>query len=52
LALVIIFIYYVISTLFLSVGETATWLAGLAAWTPNALFTLIGLWLLRQASRV
>ncbi len=52
LALVIIFVYYVISTLFLTIGGTATWLAGIAAWTPNALFTLIGLLLLRQASRV
>lgn len=52
LALVIIFVYYVISTLFLTIGGSAPWLAGIAAWTPNALFTLIGLWLLRQASRV
>jgi lipopolysaccharide export system permease protein len=52
LALVIIFVYYVISTLFLTVGGTATWLAGIAAWTPNAIFTVIGLLLLRQASRV
>jgi lipopolysaccharide export system permease protein len=51
LALVIIFVYYVISTLFLTIGGTATWLAGIAAWTPNAIFTLIGLSLLRQASR-
>jgi lipopolysaccharide export system permease protein len=52
LALVIIFVYYVISTLFLTIGGTATWLAGIAAWTPNAIFTLIGLSLLREASRV
>lgn len=52
LALVIIFVYYVISTLFLTIGATATWLAGIAAWTPNAIFTVIGLLLLRQASRV
>ena len=52
LALVIIFVYYVISTLFLTIGSTATWLAGIAAWTPNAIFTLIGLSLLRQSSRV
>ncbi len=52
LALVIIFVYYVISTLFLTIGSSATQLAGIAAWTPNAIFTLIGLWLLREASRV
>ncbi len=50
LALVIIFVYYVISTLFLTIGGTATWLAAIAAWTPNAIFTLIALWLLRGAS--
>lgn len=52
LALVIIFVYYVISTLFLTIGGSATWLAGVSAWTPNAIFILIGLWLLRGASRV
>ncbi len=52
LALVIIFVYYIISTFFLTIGGTATWLAGIAAWTPNAIFTLIGLLLLRQSSRV
>jgi lipopolysaccharide export system permease protein len=52
LALVIIFVYYVISTLFLTIGGLATWLAGISAWTPNAIFTLIALWLLRRSSRV
>ncbi|MGB8266667.1 MAG: LptF/LptG family permease [Candidatus Velthaea sp.] len=52
LAVAIVFIYYVISTVFLSVGELATWLAGIAAWTPNAVFTVIGLSLLRRASAV
>jgi lipopolysaccharide export system permease protein len=52
MALVIIFVYYVISTLFLTIGGSATWLAGIAAWTPNAIFTLIALALLRRASRV
>jgi lipopolysaccharide export system permease protein len=52
LALVIIFVYYIFLTLFLTIGGMATWLAGIAAWTPNAIFTLIGLLLLRQASRV
>ena len=52
LALVIIFVYYIIATLFLTIGGTATWLAGIAAWTPNAIFALIGVWLLRAASNV
>jgi lipopolysaccharide export system permease protein len=52
LAVAIVFVYYVISTIFLSVGSAATWLAGPAAWTPNLLFTVIGASLLRRASRV
>jgi lipopolysaccharide export system permease protein len=52
LAVAIVFVYYVISTIFLSIGSAATWLAGPAAWTPNLLFTVIGASLLRRASRV
>ncbi len=52
LAVAIVFTYYVVATVFLSVGELSTWLAGIAAWTPNALFTVIGLSLLRRASAV
>ncbi len=52
LAVAIVFVYYVISTIFLSIGNLATWLAGPAAWTPNLLFTIIGVLLLRRASRV
>jgi lipopolysaccharide export system permease protein len=52
LAVAIVFVYYVISTIFLSIGSVATWLAGPAAWTPNLLFTIIGASLLRRASRV
>ena len=52
LAVAIVFVYYVISTIFLSIGSAATWLAGPAAWTPNLLFTVIGASLLRRTSRV
>ncbi len=52
LALAIVFVYYVITTISLSIGSLALALAGIAAWTPNALFSLIGLWLLRRASAV
>ncbi|GAC1659657.1 MAG: LptF/LptG family permease [Candidatus Elarobacter sp.] len=52
LAVAIVFVYYVISTIFLAVGSAATWLAGPAAWAPNVIFTVIGASLLRRASRV
>jgi lipopolysaccharide export system permease protein len=52
LALGIVFVYYVILTIALAIGSLAVPLAGIAAWTPNALFSLIGLWLLRRASAV
>ena len=50
LAVVIVFVYYVIATLFLSIGSTTPWLAGLAAWAPILMFGAIGLWLLRRAT--
>ena len=51
LAVAIVFVYYVISTILLSVGGLATWLAGIAAWFPNLLFTVMGAILLRRASQ-
>jgi lipopolysaccharide export system permease protein len=50
LALAIVFVYYVILTIALSIGSFALPLAGIAAWTPNAIFSVIGLWLLRRAA--
>lgn len=52
LAVAIVFVYYVIATLFLTVGQIAPWLAGIAAWTPNILFTAFGLVMLRRAAAV
>jgi len=52
IAIAIVFIYYVFSTIFLTLGSIATWLAGPAAWTPILVFTVIGATLLRRASRV
>lgn len=52
LSIAIIFVYYVVSSVLLSIGELSPWLAGIAAWTPNATFSLIGLLLLRRASAI
>ena len=50
LAVVIVFVYYVIQTFFVSVGTASSWLAGIAAWTPIVLFAAVGIWLLRRAT--
>ncbi len=50
LAVVIVFVYYVIATLFLAIGSSALWLAGIAAWAPIVIFGAIGIWLLRRAT--
>ncbi len=50
LAVVIVFVYYVISTLFLSIGSASTWLAGIAAWAPILIVGSLGVWLLRRAN--
>ncbi|HXF35435.1 MAG TPA: LptF/LptG family permease, partial [Candidatus Acidoferrales bacterium] len=41
IAVAVVFVYYVIATIFLSLGGTALWLAPLAAWIPNLLFLAI-----------
>ena len=50
LAVAIVFVYYVIVTIFGTIGELGGPAAFLSAWTPNLIFTGIGLWLLRRAS--
>ncbi len=50
LAVVIVFVYYVITTMFLALGSSAEWLAGIAAWIPIVIFGAIGLALLRRAT--
>ena len=52
LAVAIVFVYYVILTIFLSLGAASPSLAFPSAWMPNAIFTIIGLLLLRRASAV
>lgn len=42
LAVLIVFIYYIVQTIFSYVGEAYLDLAFLAAWMPNIIFTIIG----------
>jgi len=42
LAVAIVFVYYVIATIFSSIGSAALWAAPFAAWMPNVIFTYIG----------
>ncbi len=42
LAVLIVFIYYIVQTVFSYVGEAYLQLAFLAAWMPNIIFTIIG----------
>ncbi len=50
IAVAVVFVYYVIATVFLSVAEISLWLAAIAAWIPNLLFLAIGAYLLRRAA--
>lgn len=50
IAVAVVFIYYVIATVFLSIGGASLALAPLAAWVPNVLFLAIGAILLRRAA--
>jgi lipopolysaccharide export system permease protein len=49
LAIVIVFVYYVIATVFLSLGSLAPWLAAICAWAPIVLFGAVGVALMRRA---
>jgi lipopolysaccharide export system permease protein len=51
IAVAVVFVYYVISTIFLSIGGMSLALAPIAAWIPNLLFLAIGGYLLRRAAR-
>lgn len=50
IAVAIVFVYYVIATVCLSIGELSVAIAALAAWLPNALFTAIGIALVRRTA--
>lgn len=50
LAVAIVFVYYIVATVFSYVGEAMIGFAPLAAWMPNIIFTLIGAQRLRRAA--
>jgi lipopolysaccharide export system permease protein len=52
LAVLIVFIYYIVQTIFSYIGEAYLPLAALAAWTPNIIFTAIGARRLYRAAMV
>ena len=52
IAVAIVFAYYVVSTVFLSIGSAAAALALPAAWAPNVIFTIFGAGMLRRAGSV
>jgi len=52
LAVLIVFIYYIVSTIFQYIGEAFLPLAFLAAWMPNIIFTLFGARRLYRAALV
>jgi len=52
LAVLIVFIYYIVQTIFSYVGEALLPLAAIAAWMPNAIFTAIGARRLYRAGMV
>jgi lipopolysaccharide export system permease protein len=52
LAVLIVFIYYIVQTFFSYVGEAYLPLAFLAAWMPNIIFTIIGARRLYRAAMV
>jgi lipopolysaccharide export system permease protein len=52
ISILIVFGFYVVSTICLAVGRTNPNLSLVMAWLPDVLFCGAGLWLLREAARV
>ncbi len=52
LAVAIVFVYYIVLTIFSYISQAFPTLAGVWAWVPNLIFTSIGLFRLRQAASV
>src|SRR5579863_5142515 len=51
ISILIVFAYYVASTICLAIGRSAPELAFAMAWLPNLMFSGAGIWLLREAAR-
>jgi lipopolysaccharide export LptBFGC system permease protein LptF len=47
-----VFAFYVVTTICLAVGQTYPVSSLVMAWVPNVLFSITGIWLLRQAAAV
>jgi lipopolysaccharide export LptBFGC system permease protein LptF len=47
-----VFAFYVVTTVCLAVGQSYPQTSLAMAWVPNVVFSLTGLWLLRQAASV
>jgi len=52
LAVIIVFVYYIVLTIFQYVSEAFPLFAALWAWTPNIIFTALGIWRLRRVAAV
>ena len=52
LAVLIVFVYYIVMTVFSYLGQAVLTLAPVAAWMPNVIFTAIGAMRLRRAASV
>jgi lipopolysaccharide export system permease protein len=52
LAVAIVFVYYIVMTIFSYIGQAFLPLAPLAAWMPNLIFTAYGVVRLRRAALV
>jgi len=50
MAVAIVFVYYIVATFFSYVGDAVLFLAPLAAWMPNLIFTYLGIARLRKVA--
>jgi lipopolysaccharide export system permease protein len=52
ISIAIVFAFYVVTTVCLGIGQSYPQTSLIMAWVPNVVFSLTGLWLLRQAASV